>query len=233
MPPRSRSRRGRCWPAPDRDADHDEGGGTRGAPPTCIAAAARPDASPVWDRGHRRGDDHRGGREAECDARGDEQQAREHRDRVRGARGCERQPEVTGCKDEEAHDQAALRPDGTDHSRQDDQRDDEPGQRGGDHGEASLLRSHRQDLLEVEGDEDERGGSGHLLREGRGDVPMLSARDRKSSRGNQGIRGSALDRDERRHQDDGGAEQAATRGRGPGVVDSVDSTVHQSDHRSR
>ena len=116
------------------------------------------------------------------------------------------------------------------HSRQHGQRDGEPRQGRGDHGEARLLRGHGEDLLEVERDQDEGRGAGRPAEQRYGSSGAQHARPEELE-GDQRVRGPALDGDERRHQDRRDGEQADDPRGGPGVVDGIDGTVHEGDHR--
>ena len=111
-------------------------------------------------------DDHQTGGEAEGDARGDQQQTREHPHRIAGSFRSVGEPQLTGRKDREADDEAPSSTPQAQDPRQQGERDDEAGQGCGHHRQSTGPGEHGQRSLEVERDEHERRSADRSAEDG-------------------------------------------------------------------
>lgn len=157
--------------------------------------------------------------------------------RSRAGRPVKTQPEPVGAyvshlwpaASNEPQDQAAHGLNSAEQARR--QQDRELRQRGGDHRQARLLRGHGNDLLEVERDQDQRRGPRGTV-EQRDDRARAEQARREELERDQRVGGATFDGDESHHQDQRDGEETGNPRGGPGVVDRVDGTVHQGDHRA-
>ena len=162
------------------------------AAPIWVAEPASPEARPTCVSGTADGDDHGGGHEAEGDAGGDEQQPGQDGDEVAGLARRVGQPQVAGGEDDQADDESAPRAEDAYGSRQHGERDGEPREGGGDHGQPCLLGGHGEGLLEVESDEHERGRPGGAAEEGEADAGAQDPGPEEVE-GHERVRGAAFD----------------------------------------